>query len=655
MGGEHRRGQDELAEAVSDAITRGHHLLAEAPTGSGKSLAYLAPAVASGLKVVVATSTIALQTQLVTKDLPSVEQHGRLEFGFALLKGRRHYLCRAKLRAANAPDALFEHQVGRDFGRNLEVLQAFAERSQTGDRAELADAINDASWNAVSCSSVECPGRAECADSAECFAEHARAHAHDASVLVVNHALLCADLASGGHVLPEHDVVVLDEAHAFASNARDAFADEITAESLARLAPVLARSGVPAATADAVSTAARALGKTLENREGRVHIGDDDELDQALLHAAERLARASAALNPANTEYAKRAASVAAGRLETLRRLAAPGPDDVVWVERGTTRRLRLAPVAVGETIAHRLLSQQPVIAISATLGGEPPFTALAGAMGFDTDAALGGWGDRDDEGMWTSNAGRGYRALRTSSTFDWRAQGMLYVAKDLPEPKDRDAWVAQAGERLCDLVNAAGGRTLVLCTALANVERFAEVLRSQTDHTVLMQGERDTGRLTQDFLEDETSVLVGSRSLWAGIDAAGAACVLVVIDKIPFPVPDEPLHAARRERAEQAGLSPFFAIDVPDAALLLAQGVGRLIRRVTDRGVVAVLDRRLAVNRYREQLLAALPPLRRSIDLDDVCAFLREVAADLPARANARGREHRTRSARTPARSHNG
>jgi ATP-dependent DNA helicase DinG len=221
---------------------------------------------------------------------------------------------------------------------------------------------------------------------------------------------------------------------------------------------------------------------------------------------------------------------------------------------------------------------------------------------------------------------------VQTPSSFDWKTQGILYVAKDLPDPsRARDAWLEQSADRLCELVNAAGGRALVLCTSHANVGRFAEVLRARTDHDILSQGDRDSGSLMKEFVDDETSVLVGTRSFWAGIDAAGASCVLVVIDKIPFPVPDEPLHAARRSRAQQRGVDAFAAVDLPVAALVLAQGSGRLIRTKNDRGVVAVLDPRLAKQSYRTQLLAAMPPLRRSIDLAEACAFLGEVAASSP------------------------
>lgn len=641
MGGERRDGQHQLTGAVADAIAGGHHLMAEAPTGSGKSLAYLVPAVASGLKVVIATSTIALQSQLVGKDLPALQEHGSVDFSFALLKGRANYLCRAKLCAAAAPDALFEQPVGAGFARQLVKLRQFAERSSTGDRSEFEHEIDGAAWKAVSCTSVECPGKADCDDGAECFAESARGRAQEASILVVNHALYCAHLSSEGRVLPDHDIVILDEAHSFPENATNAFAGDVSADVLTRLSGMLSRSGVEAAEVNKLSEAGRALAAAIEAREGTVHIGRDEEMDQALLRAAERLASASAKIKTADDDYAKRTARIATGRLDVLRRLAAPADDDVVWVERvGRTRRLRIAPVAAGETIANALLRWRPVIAVSATLGGDPPFTAVGRQMGLQPDTGPGTWGEPDDDGRWSSRAGRGYVAVQTPSSFDWKTQGILYVANDLPDPsRARDAWAEKSEQRLCELVNAAGGRALVLCTSHANVQRFAELLRFRTDHHILTQGDRDSGRLTKEFVEDEKSVLVGTRSFWAGIDAAGASCVLVVIDKIPFPVPDEPLHAARRLRAQRAGLDAFVAVDLPVAALVLAQGTGRLIRTVADRGVVAVLDPRLAKARYRAQLLAAMPPLRRSVDLADVCAFLEEIAASSPASSGSAGR----------------
>jgi ATP-dependent DNA helicase DinG len=623
--GEKRAGQRELTSAVADAIRTGHHLLAEAPTGSGKSLAYLAPAIASGRRVVVATSTIALQSQLIDKDLPTLSRHSSVPFTFALLKGRSNYVCRAKLRAAAAPDALFEQPVGASFAKHLSTLREFADGSDSGDRARLPDAIPNASWAAVSCTSTECPGAAECADGDACFAEHAKEAARHVSVLVVNHALYCAHLSAGSTVLPEHDLVILDEAHSFADSATNAFAADLGADGLSRLSSMLAKTGVDKDSIDKFARTSNALGSVVDERDGTIDVGVDERLVDALTAAAESLSTANGKIDRDRGDYAKRVSRLAHNRLTVLRRLAAPADDDVVWAETlGRTRRLRVAPIAAGPALGRLLLDERPVIAVSATLGGGVPFTQVALQIGFDSDAAPGAW-TRGEDGDRCSGSGRGYVARETASSFDWRAQGLLYVARDLPEPRrGNDTWVELAGERVCKLVDAAGGRALVLCTSHANVKRFSELLRTNTSHHVLTQGDADAGRLTRSFIDDETSVLVGTRSFWAGIDAPGVACVLVVIDKLPFPAPDEPLHAARRTRAEQAGLNPFVTVDIPVAALVLAQGVGRLLRRNTDRGVVAVLDPRLATREYRTALLAALPPFRRSVSLDEACAFVK-------------------------------
>jgi ATP-dependent DNA helicase DinG len=615
MGGERRDGQHTLAAAVADAIEHEHHLVAEAPTGSGKSLAYLAPAVASGKKVVIATSTIALQSQLVGKDLPALAEHGGVPFTFALLKGRSNYVCRAKLRAASRPDALFETQVAKDFDEQLRELEAFAGESETGDRSEVEADIADSSWAAVSCTAIECPGRNHCGDGEDCFAELARDRAKSVDILVVNHALLCAHLASHGMVLPEHDVVILDEAHAFADNATNAFGADLAPDTLVRLSGMLARAGVDPSAVDQLSTAAKHLGNVVDGREGRVDVEHDDALRNALHAAAERLATATSKLKNADADNVKRTSQLATARLEVLRRFGDPRPEDVVWIEKQRrSGRLRAAPVSVGGVLGASLLDDKKVIAVSATLGGAPPFEAFARGLGLDpTDA----------------NEKRAYTALQTPSSFDWRDQGLLYVGRDLPDPgRANEQWLEEAGDRLCKLVNEAGGRALVLCTSHANVRRFADLLRERTDHDILAQGDADVGRLTRGFIEDEASVLVGTRSFWQGIDAPGVACVLVVIDRIPFPSPGDPLHAARRERAEAMELNAFGVVDLPAAALVLAQGAGRLIRTKDDHGVVAVLDSRLATRDYRTQLLQAMPPFKRSVDVEEACRFLQHATA---------------------------
>jgi ATP-dependent DNA helicase DinG len=517
---------------------------------------------------------------------------------------------------------LFETQVTKDFDEQLRELEAFAADSETGDRSEVAADIADSSWAAVSCTAMECPGRAHCADGEDCFAELARDRAREVDVLVVNHALLCAHLASHGNVLPEHDVVILDEAHAFADNATNAFGADLGPDILVRLSGMLARAGVEPSAVDALATAAKHLGNVVDGRDGRVDIEQDEQLRSALHSAAERLAAASSKLKNAEADNVKRTAQLATARLEVLRRLGDPAPEDVVWIEKvRRNARLRVAPVSVGGVVGATLLDEKPVIAVSATLGGAPPFPSFAFGMGLDAS---------------DTNEQRAYTALQTPSSFDWREQGLLYVGKDLPDPgRANEQWVDEAGDRLCRLVNAAGGRALVLCTSHANVRRFADLLRERTDHDILAQGDADVGRLTRGFIEDEASVLVGTRSFWQGIDAPGVACVLVVIDRIPFPSPGDPLHAARRERAEAMDLNAFGVIDLPAAALVLAQGAGRLIRTRDDHGVVAVLDSRLANRDYRVQLLQAMPPFKRSVDLAEACRFLEHATASTPPSAD--------------------
>ena len=418
---------------------------------------------------------------------------------------------------------MFEVPVGRDFSNHLEHLRGFAERSTTGDRSELDLEVNDATWKAVTCSGAECPGKAECKDGETCFAEAARERAQGASILVVNHALYCAHLASEGRVLPEHDVVIIDEAHAFAENATNAFAGDITADAVIRLSGMLARAGADTKKINHLSEAGRALSAAIEAREGTIDVGRDEELDQALLMCAERLASASTKVASVGTEYAKRTSRLAVGRLDVLRRLAAPDANDVVWVERvGRSRRLRIAPVAAGETIANPCCSGIPSSRCRRRWAGRCRSLRSRAvwdsrrirprARGANPTTTVGG---RRRPGAASSRCRRRRRSTG-------RRKGSSTSPRTFPIRRARDAWMDGSADRLCELVNAAGGRALVLCTSHANVERFGAVLRERTEHTILVQGERDSGRLTADFVEDETSVLVGTRSFWAGIDAAG-------------------------------------------------------------------------------------------------------------------------------------
>lgn len=618
LGGDDRPGQRALAAAVHHAVDGGHHLVAEAPTGSGKSLAYLAPAVASGRKVVVATATLTLQDQLWQKDLPHLREHGGVDFDAAVLKGRSQYVCRAKLDRARAGEALFDERPGATFDRDVERLVGFATRSTTGDFAEVD--VADASRRAASCAPMECPGAGKCADGERCFAELARKRAADADVLVVNHALYCIHLASSGAVLPEHDLVIFDEAHGLADVATSAFGIDIAPAGLRQLASRLRAVGVGRGDSDAIAAAADALDVALGNLEGRVDptagaVGD------ALGSAAERLASALPSVDAAgDPTAAAQTTQLGAARLAALRRMREPETDDVVWAERA---QLHLAPVDVARILGRRLFELTPAVLTSATLGGGERFAAFARRLGLDPDAEPGPITvtGPDDDGP-VELPGLGYVDLAVESPFDFRTQSMLYVPKHLPEPRD-PAWAAAATGETTKLVDAAGGRALILCTSRAAVDRMAAALRADTDHDILVQGETAKGLLLERFAAEESSCLVATRSFWTGVDVPGPSCVLVVLDRLPFSRPDDPLALARRERAERSGGSGFGDVDLPAAALVLAQGAGRLIRTREDRGVVAVLDRRLATAGYRKVLLDALPPMKRVVERRIVTDFL--------------------------------
>ncbi|MCJ7438423.1 MAG: ATP-dependent DNA helicase [Acidimicrobiia bacterium] len=641
LGGDDRPGQHRLATGVAEAIADGHHLLAEAPTGSGKSLAYLAPIVAAGVRAVVATATLTLQDQLWRNDLPLLREHSGRRVSSALLKGRSNYLCLARLDGADTSDALFDERPGPTFSEDLVALQSFAESTDTGDVADLDDAIAPSSWRAVTCGPNECPGATRCAHGVDCFAERARFRAESVDIVVVNHALYAAHLAAGGRVLPPHDVLVVDEAHAFDRIATSALGADVTAAGLRQLAGRLRRAGARADLADALNDSAARFAGALGDLEGRVD-PTEAELAVALASAAERVALASGGVNATESALAAQAVKLASSRLDALRRLQTPADGEVAWVEGGDRATLRLAPVSIGSRLAPLLFATVPVVMVSATLGPGERFEPLARRLGLDpalspSDPGAKPRGRRDEDEVDTDdeaddglnngqndepNRGLGYEALHIESPFSLREQGMLYVAKHLPDVREA-GWAKAAADELCDLVDAAGGRTLVLCTSWRGVRTFSEVLSERTEHRVLTQGDDTTARLIEEFGDDETSCLVATRAFWQGLDVPGPACVLVVIDRLPFARPDDPLEQARREAVERSGGDGFREIDLPAAALVLAQGTGRLIRSHDDRGVVAVLDRRLATAGYRSVLLASMPPLRRVVDPAEARAFL--------------------------------
>lgn len=632
-GAEPRAGQVDMCEAVAAAFEAGRHLLVEAPTGTGKSLAY---AVAAALhartsddaRVVVTTATKALQEQLCDEDLPFLQKalaaHG-IEFSFTLLKGRANYVCAAKLdelATGDDRDAMFEARTANETERAsaLARVREWAEASPTGDRAELAEDVPDEVWASVSTTSTDCPGAAACPAGERCAADGARARAHEADIVVVNTALYGAHLAAFRQVLPEHDAVVVDEAHL----AEDVFADQFGFDVAAGRLRNLAGVAAPFASAESQQRL-RDLGTRLDVLWSTLSRGDDPRVracegEAALALDAVRVAVAEVAraIRDATPERGSALASRKARADKTATTLArdvglaldaSTYESHVAWceIDRGTGRLL-VMPIDVGELLADRMQPHATVVATSATLTVGGTFDAVAPRLGF----ASGEWD-----------------GVRVPSPFDFRTQAMLYVPRSLPDPR-HPAYADASARELHELIVAAGGRTLALFTSWSAMRATAQRCAAAGTYDVLRQGDAPRKTLVDALREHATTggvAVFATMGFWTGVDVPGLGVTLVTIDRIPFPRPNEPLHAARRDRAVQAGSDPFHAVDVPRAALLLAQGAGRLVRRRDDRGVVAVLDRRLATAGYRRALLDSLPPFKRTVDGNEVRAFLRRLA----------------------------
>ncbi|MDQ1515176.1 MAG: ATP-dependent helicase DinG [Actinomycetota bacterium] len=656
-GGENRPGQEAMCAAVDAALASGEHLLVEAPTGVGKSLAYLAPAVAHArgapeAAVVVVTATKALQEQLTRDDQPALAAAlpGR-PLRFAMLKGRSNYLCRAKLdvTTADGVEARF------DFGDEgvtgaleaVERLAAWAEATVTGDRADAPGAVSDAVWSQVSVDPGECPGAAACHAGDVCFAEAARERAEAAEIVVVNTHLYAAHLGSGGNVLPPHTAVVFDEAHTLEDTFATAFGVRLTPFRVRRAAARARAAGADADLTRRLDRAAdpldAALGTPPEatrvNPAGGPDVAavEDRELAAAMTTVAtlarelHGTLRRSDAMGDVARAKASQATRLLDGLADDIALLLDPPPSSVAWVETNRGRpELHQATVDVGPTLAARLYPDVTVIATSATLATGGRFDLLARRLGLTlpppdvADVA----GDEDHEDAVAvvdpdvEPTPPVHRALTVPSPFDHARQGWLYVARHLPEPNDPRFGEAMADE-LHELVTAAGGRTLALFTSRAAMERTADLLAARGGYEVLVQDRLPRPELLARFRAGPGSALFATQGFWQGVDLPGHLCRLVAIDRIPFPRPTDPLVAARRAAATARRENDFAAVDLPAAATLLAQGAGRLIRTTTDSGVVAVFDRRLATKSYRQTLLATLPPFRRTIDRARMVAVL--------------------------------
>lgn len=630
LGGSERPGQIEMAEAVAHSFAAGEHLAVQAGTGTGKSLAYLIPAVARAVAtdepVVVSTATIALQRQLVDRDLPRLAQSLADALPrspeFALLKGRGNYLCLNKIHNGGSggaaaepenqpPEELFEPIAAGALGRDVKRLIAWSSETETGDRDELTPGVPDRSWSRVSVSARECIGVSRCPFGTDCFAEKARDKAAHADVIVTNHALLAIDALSDAAVLPEHRLLVIDEAHELVDRVTSVATGELSATSLG-LAHRRSARLVDEELAQQLEAASATLSSAIHDTEpGRIDVLGD-EVATYLTAVRDAAHRVRSAIDTAPTDPKAASARVEAVTAltdvaDTASRIidsfvpAISDRTDVVWLHREESRTgvrtvLRVAPLAVSGLLRSRLFERSTTVLTSATL-------TIGGT--FDTMATA--WGLTGGDATW--------RGIDVGSPFEHARSGILYIAAHLPPPGRDGTGSAEQLDEIQALITAAGGRTLGLFSSMRAARAAAEIMRERLDTTVLCQGDDATSALVKQFAENAEASLFGTLSLWQGVDVPGPSLSLVLIDRIPFPRPDDPLLTARQRAVAARGGNGFMAVAASHAALLLAQGSGRLLRSVDDRGVVAVLDSRMATARYGGFLRASLPPFWTTTD----------------------------------------
>ncbi|KQR11140.1 ATP-dependent DNA helicase [Cellulomonas sp. Leaf334] len=670
LGGVRRDGQHQMAVAVAETIDKGEHLLVQAGTGTGKSLGYLVPALRHAVleneHVVVSTATLALQRQIITRDLPLVakalEPHLPRTPAIALLKGWHNYVCVHKV-AGGYPDddtgTLFdlgehagaaEHPapartgastLSESLGEQVLRLREWADETGTGDRDDLVPGVTDRAWRQVSVTSLECLG-GKCPMLAECFPEKAKAASREADVVVTNHAMLGIAASGSPGVLPDHQVVIVDEAHELTDRVTAQATSELSVATIEHAARLARRhGGVPTTDLDSASQALASVLVGLPETRFR------DGLPPAARDAVASVRDATRALltvlkpetgpNVPPEGGRKVAQATMLALYEVADRMAADAEDHrhtVLWCSRSEDRRgsvltrLYAAPLAVNGLIRTNLLAGRSGVLTSATLELGGSFDPIARAVGLEVRPDAEPVGPTSLAGETpTAPAGVPWRGLDVGSPFDYPRQGILYLARHLPKPGREPATDAQLDE-IADLITAAGGRTLGLFSSRRAANAVAAAMRERLDVPILAQGDDQLPTLVSRFIADEATCLFGTLSLWQGVDVPGATCRLVIIDRIPFPRPDDPVSSARSDAIEKAGGNGFLAVSATHAALLLAQGAGRLIRTSEDRGVVAVLDPRLATAGYSGFLTRSLPPFWRTTDRAVALSALQRLSA---------------------------
>ena len=614
---ESRPGQKEMAHAVEEALNEGKHLIVQAGTGTGKTIAYLVPAIVAGKRTVVTTATKALQDQLAHKDLPFLVQHlseyVNRDITFAVLKGRSNYVCRQRLaelngetekknRKADSPTLLEVDEMSQSVRREIDLISEWTKTTKSGDMADISWSPSDRALRAVSVGSDECPGARRCPVGGTCFSELARFKASEADIVVVNTHLYGLHVASGGQLLPEHEVLIVDEAHGLEDIMSDTVGVSIHAGNFNFFAGVVKRIiADPKVISDIVN-----IGTMLDEVLSPIHNQRISaplplEVTAVLAEGRRIVARILDILRTIETKdddsnQRKLRAQTLATRLADTIDVALKTDDTYVPYISGTVDhpKLDIAPLDVGPVLDAGVWQKTTAILTSATVPSK-----MADRIGLPVSKT---------------------QLCNVESPFDYQSNAVLYCSKHLPNPNSPE-FTKLMHEELFHLISAAGGRTLALFTSYRALDAAVEAMRKRLPNTILSQREYQKNQLVKLFSEDESSCLFATSGFFQGIDIPGRTLSLVTLDRIPFPRPDDPLLSARRDAI---GDRAFREIDLPRAATLLAQATGRLIRNATDRGVVAVFDPRLGNAGYRRDILGSMPPMRKSVDRQEVEEFLR-------------------------------
>ena len=639
MGGVKREGQSEMTKTVAMALRKKRHLLVQAGTGTGKSLAYLVPAVVHALDserpVLVSTATLALQAQIMGRDLPrlleNLDEELERPVDVALVKGRANYVCKHKLDggfpeedddqalfsvAAEPGGGVSTFEPSSRLGKEIVMLREWAQTTETGDRDDLPEGVTDRAWRQVSVNAVDCIGARKCPMAAECFSELAREKAQDADLVVTNHAMLAIDAFEGLEVLPEHDAVIVDEAHELAERVTSAVTAQLSSQMIqAAASSARKHTAINVEGLQSAATAVEAAFHLVES--GLLPRGLNPQQSEAVELARNAARTALSDSKPSGDAEADAGRKTARARLQAVqdtanRMLESPQTPDVIWLSRPgsfspgkgyqeasleESPLIYVAPTSVAARLREGLFGDRTVVLTSATLTIGDSFDPVAGSLGLVGEKAP----DWD--------------AVDVGSPFDYPKQGMLYVAQHLSAPSLKTA--EQQRDELAGLIEASGGATLALFSSRRAAEDAAEDLRERLNVPILCQGDSTMSALVKQFAEEEETCLFGTMSLWQGVDVPGRSCRLVAIDRIPFPRPDDPLNSARSQEIARSGGNGFMQVAATHAATRLAQGAGRLIRTAEDRGVLAILDSRLATARYGGFLKKSMPDFWATTDGD--------------------------------------